>query len=634
MGRARLLGLAVLLAIPFGPVAGRAATPSVIVFAADRGPQSTNEIFRLDPDGHRVNLDGGPSENHAPLVSPDGKEVAFLSYRSFYGDRPEIIAVRIDGTHPTNLTRSSFTPEGQAGSFSWQPHGDRLAAVSVNDAGSPNGLWILRRGHAPKQVFSGQAGAQKPSWSPDGRVLVAASSNAWRAFSPNGRRLWSRSGPSEPSCCGTSWSTHDVLAIMTRLHLRVFDENGHERFAARVGSGHISPPAWSPDAGEVAFVAGGIVEVRTAKGRLVLRRRVPSLDSRKANIVAWDGNHRIVAGLPVRGPQEGVDVRTGKLSTASSLWLDPRSADGRLAIVTPFDGANFSVGVEPVGSGPVTAYGALPQCGPYSPPAASLQFAGRSRSIVYESVCPSPFSYLYAMDSDGTDLHELTAVQAPATQPAISPDGTEIAYTGSSGILVANVDGTNTRVLAKPTSKPTRCTRDSSPTWSPDGKTILYAEDVFGFGSRCEPPSDRPELLTVPAAGGTPHYLGVVGSDPVWGPDRIAYRGEDGALTTADPDGSDPTEVSTGAVAWAWSPDGRLAYTTAPYGTTVVVGSNSVPLPFSHVGVLAWSPDGSRLVVTAETSANTLFDVYTVGTDGSDPVRLTTDYNASAASWR
>ncbi len=82
------------------------------------------------------------------------------------------------------------------------------------------------------------------------------------------------------------------------------------------------------------------------------------------------------------------------------------------------------------------------------------------------------------------------------------------------------------------------------------------------------------------------------------------------------------------------SPDGRLAYTTAPYGTTVVVGSNSVPLPFSDVGVLAWSPDGSRLVVAAQTSANTLFDVYTVGTDGSDPVRLTTDYNASAASWR
>lgn len=428
--------------------------------------------------------------------------------------------------------------------------------------------------------------------------------------------------------CGTSWSTHDLLAIVTRQQLRAFDENGHRRFAVRhEAEGHISPPAWSPNGKDVAFVAGDVAQVRTANGRLVLRKRLPSLDPKKPNTVAWAGNRRVVAGLAANGPQAGIDVRTGKFWNASSLWLDPRSADGTLAIVTPHAGANFSIGVEPVGGGPVTSYEALPQCGPFSPPAGSMQFAGRSRSIVYESVCPTPYPYLYAMNPDGSDLHELTGIQAPATGSALSPDRTEIAYGTSSGIGVANVDGADTRVL----TTPAHCTYDDSPTWSPDGKTILY--DEFPIGGKCESVRDRPELYTVAAAGGTPQDLGVVGSDPAWGPTRIAYLGDTG-LTTANPDGSDPTVVSTSAVAWAWSPDGRLAYTTGAGQTAVVVGGNTVRLPFASIRSLAWSPDSAHFVLTAAIVGSSLPDVYTIGTDCSDPVQLTTGYDASSATWR
>ena len=88
MGRARLLGLAALLAIPFGPAVGRAATPSLIVFAADQAYPLQGSIYRIDANGHQVDLSRSPYEDQTPLVSPDGKDIAFFSYRNSTAARP------------------------------------------------------------------------------------------------------------------------------------------------------------------------------------------------------------------------------------------------------------------------------------------------------------------------------------------------------------------------------------------------------------------------------------------------------------------------------------------------------------------------------------------------------------------
>lgn len=626
-----------MLAIPLAPAAGHASTPSLIVFSADRAPQSSNEIFRLDPGGHSVNLNGIPVGDDQPLVSPDGKEVAFFSARSApIGSGMRLYEVRIDGTHLRSLA-PTLSVDDRAGSAAWEPHGDRLAAISLNKYGAPEALWILRPGHTANLVLLG--GPLEPSWSPDGRVLVAWSESALRAFSPAGRRLWVRESKSFPAgCCGTSWSTHGLLASATRTRLKVYDEGGHKRFDVRAPHGRGGPPSWSPSGREVAFATGAVVEVRTAGGRLVLRKRVPTLDPHKQNSVVWASDRRLVAGVPVTGPQEGVDVRTGKFWKASSRWFDPRSADGKLAIVTTRAGANFEVGVAPVGGGPVKSYGGLPGCEQDGPPVASLQFVGRSRAVVYINACSKPFSHLYSVAPDGTDLHEISAIQPIAGTPALSPDGTQIAYTwapptGASQreIRVANADGTDARTLVSITSD---CTYESPPAWSLDGKTILYSEETIGFTSAC-PGAPGSELYTVPAAGGAPHDLGVAGSYPIWGPTRIAYqRAGDGALMTANPDGSDAVVVAQTSGTRAWSPDGRLAYSAFDPQPNVIVGSTQVQLPFVQVTSLSWSPDGTRFVVTAAKTETAPLDLYTIRTDGTDPIQLTQGYNPTGASWR
>jgi Tol biopolymer transport system component len=265
-----------------------------------------------------------------------------------------------------------------------------------------------------------------------------------------------------------------------------------------------------------------------------------------------------------------------------------------------------------------------------------LQFAGPTRSLVYQSWsdCAGPLSNLYAIASDGTALRRLTNVEAEETQPAVSPDGSEIAYVWaqsvgkgcegcSDGIRVASVDGTDLRTLTDPPD----CTFDDSPSWSPDGATILYAE------TGCDSPS---ELYTIPAGGGTSHKLGIAGNSPVWGPSRIAFvlgDQSDGGLYTANPDGSDPVKVDAKGRKPAWSSDGKLAYLTGSSATTIVVGSTRVTLPLASIESLAWSPDGTQFVLVARKKSDPAYDVYTVRADGTGLTRRTWNYGAFGASW-
>jgi Tol biopolymer transport system component len=336
------------------------------------------------------------------------------------------------------------------------------------------------------------------------------------------------------------------------------------------------------------------------------------------------------------------------MSPASDRWNQPLSADGRLAVLVPTSGAGFAIQVAPTAGGSARTYAQVPGCdqgGYWRPDAWFFQFVHR-RSLVYGSWCEYPTADLYAVSSGGGQVHRITNLQTNHTTPALSPDGSEIAYawaqcTGGgcndhsysgpveppyppSGIRVLKADGSGERILTDPGD----CTYDSMPTWSPNGSTILFSE------SRC---AKAPELFTVPAAGGPVHDLGIVGSDPAWGPSRIAYVGDaksDPGLWTASPDGSNRVKVAAAGSDPAWSSDGRLAYIKRPAkGTALVVGSTQKTLRFASVSALAWSPDGTRLVITARATPTGPSDVYTIKPDGTGLVRLTTSYDAVGVSW-
>lgn len=283
----------------------------------------------------------------------------------------------------------------------------------------------------------------------------------------------------------------------------------------------------------------------------------------------------------------------------------------------------------------IQTYLHTPRCG-----GGQFGFVPGSRSLLYTSDCWTPLHDLYSVSADASAVHRITKPGSDHGQPALSRDGGKIAYSlasaAPSDIRVLNVDGSGERVLTNPpacTGTPAVSPNgDFEPTWSPDGKMILFSRrscghDVFG------------ELYTVSANGGPVHDLGLAGSNPAWGPSEIAYDVGAGhsvaelGLWTANLDGTDPVRVSDTGYSPAWSQDGRLAYLEPTKHPTLVLGSTQTTLPFAYVTSVAWSPDGSRLVVTALKAGAAAFDVYTIKPDGTDPVRLSDDFGVSGASW-
>lgn len=604
MSRAWLLGSVALLAIPFGPAAGHASTASLIVFSADRQPSVSGEIYVVHPNGRAVDLSRSPNQDVAPTVSSDGTKVAFVSDRT---PRGAVYEVGIDGRRLVRVSPHTRLGWDSSTALAWQPHGKLLALAS--DAG----VWIVQHGRKLVKVSGrGNSFAAKP-WSPDGRVLLVEEEygNEVAAITPQGRTLWTIVDAEAPT-----WSSQGLVALKVQDggsagFVGVFDERGHARFRIPFASGFPSP-SWSPDGSRLAILSGRNLQLRSATGALLERKRVAQTSQ-----IAWAGKHRLLIVHDYR-----------------SRWLQPRSADGRYAAVTQRSGKGFRLAVGPAAGGAAKTYANVQGCwedAVWGPAVDHVQFSGETRSLVYMTACYEPFANLYSVAPDGSGVHEIGAIAPNASQPAISPDGTRMAYTWAqftglsckgcaSEIRLANTDGAGSHILTNPTQD---CTFDNSPVWSADGQTILFSEGTC---------SDPAELYTVPAAGGTPHDLGLVGNDPAWGPSRIAY--EDGGIWTANPDGSDPVRVAMDGDQPAWSADGRLAYRLNQFGPRVVVGSTQMTLPFASVTSLAWSPDGTRFVVTARKTTTAPLDVFTVRTDGTDPVQLTKDYDGSGASWR
>lgn len=178
-------------------------------------------------------------------------------------------------------------------------------------------------------------------------------------------------------------------------------------------------------------------------------------------------------------------------------------------------------------------------------------------------------SDIYVARADGSHAIRITHSGNHDTQAAWSPDGARLAYVsmpaGASGnfaIVTVNRDGTNGRKIID------GATTVQNPSWSPDGKTILF-QSRNGF---------HQQLAVISSNGGTARWLPATGdgAEPFWShTGRIVFDKSDGSLWLTDASGANaaPLHLSGGEPAIA--PDGkRLAYVSNAGGAAQVFVAN------------------------------------------------------------
>lgn len=245
---------------------------------------------------------------------------------------------------------------------------------------------------------------------------------------------------------------------------------------------------------------------------------------------------------------------------------------------------------------------------------------------------------IYTMNPDGSDQRRLTFNEYDDYSPALSPDGSQIAFISDRDdpnpgacshncfyqLYIINVDGGGERKLVE--------TEFSTlhPDWHPDGTRISFDTESNLQG----------DIYVVNADGSDPQLLIADGFWADWSPDgtQIVFasmRDGNAELYLADADGGNQRRLTrNGRLDYFpdWSPDGRrIAFTVMEDRAVYIMdtdGGNEQRL--THQGNAenpTWSPDGTCIAFQSSNDGD--FEIYVIevralqSSDGFNPLQLT-----------
>jgi dipeptidyl aminopeptidase/acylaminoacyl peptidase len=249
-------------------------------------------------------------------------------------------------------------------------------------------------------------------------------------------------------------------------------------------------PRWSPAGDRLAYIAAA----DGGRPQLYVRwmqsgEAVPITGLGFApNSVAWSPDGRQIA-YAMFVPDEGQRLGPPQARPEGAVWAEPLQvitavtyrADGQGYLRAGYDQL-FLVSSE--GGAPrQLSYGPFNNGGPLSwtPDGRTLLFSG-NRSPNWEREGFN--TEVYALDIASNRITALTSRDGPDNEPAVSPDGRLIAFTGyddrqrgyeNAILYVMNADGSNRRALTETLDRSV-----SGPVWAADGRALYVQYDDHG----------------------------------------------------------------------------------------------------------------------------------------------------------
>jgi TolB protein len=196
------------------------------------------------------------SLNLNPSWSPDGKEIAFLSYRS---GRPELVILSSSGglrkAYPQQRGELNLAPD-------WSPDGKKIAFAGSRDGNSE--IFVLRVADGQlTRLTTNPALDTSPSWSPTAREIAFVSDRSGSpqiyimdAEGTNVRRLTYEGAWNDLP----AWSPKgDKIAYCSRLegHFDLFVRDLATQKSSRLtqGPSNNEDPRWAPDGHHLVFAS-------------------------------------------------------------------------------------------------------------------------------------------------------------------------------------------------------------------------------------------------------------------------------------------------------------------------------------------------------------------------------------------
>jgi len=516
-----------------------------IVFYSERGANA--DLFVMKADGTDVvRLTTNGSNEFSPDWSPDGTKIAYESDRD--DPRPvtcfpncafKIYIMNADGTDERRL----MNLPGLEGHPDWSPDGKRITFHADRNGDGKSEIYVVPvEGGEPCLVVGDASDNTAPDWSPDGKMI---------AFDSD------RDGDLD---------VFVVNADGSGLR-KVIDTGINDYF-----------PDWSPDGRQILFFAAN---------RPAVRQTIYVVGADGSGLTALTATSRVVNETAQWSPDGERIVFQSDRDLNFEIYSMKRDGTD-VTRLTRSSGGDYWPDLW------------VPTAAPDSPAEDQLP-EPQASALAYVSTRGGN-AQIYTMNSDGSDLVQVTNGSSEHYYPAWSPDGTKLAcYVHVSWrswvLVVMNADGSDPH----PITESTGCaTCAMGPYWSPDGARIGFSVEPNSYPT-CEIKSTE--------------------------------------LAVVNADGTDCRRLTQNA--WSdlfcgWSPDGLLILTTSSEtGKSKVWVMNvdlSNPRCLADTGATdsmpAWSPDGAHIAFVSDRDGND--EIYVMDIDGSNVTRITSN---PASDW-